>query len=287
MRRIVGALVGLILALFVPVAHAQTSGSPSCQVLLVGGYAKLSDTEKALLNTVLEDDFARAISSSTSPLGKLYAELAAGGYLVPTESTMPAPIVAFAWKNRAACAGFTPASVPPAPPLSGPNVRVETNLGAFTITLDKAGAPLTVENFLRYVRNGHFHGAAVFRIEPDYLIQLGDLDAKLVYRKPKFPPIPLETANNRHRRGAVAMAHGEDPNSGQSSWYVDLADNAGLNAEEGAPPNTTGFAVFGLVTEGMDTIDKIAAVERAPTGGPFPGKLPKVPVVVMRTTIVP
>jgi peptidyl-prolyl cis-trans isomerase A (cyclophilin A) len=82
------------------------------------------------------------------------------------------------------------------------------------------------------------------------------------------------------------MAHGADPNSGQSSFYFDLAANANLNAKPGAPANTTGFAVFGHVIEGMDVLDKISAVPLAPKGGPFPGKLPKTPIVVKKAVVV-
>jgi peptidyl-prolyl cis-trans isomerase B (cyclophilin B) len=158
-------------------------------------------------------------------------------------------------------------------------------MGDIVITLDMVGAPRTSENFLRNVKTGHFNGAAFYRIEPGFLIQLGDLNAAGKYRQPKFPPIALETATNRHAKYSVGLAHGDDPNSGQSTFYIDLAENAGLNAKPGAPPNTTGFAAFGHVTAGFDVVERIAAVERAPKGGPFPGKLPKVPVVV-KTAVV-
>ena len=85
--------------------------------------------------------------------------------------------------------------------------------------------------------------------------------------------------------GAVGMAHAEDPNSGQSTFYIDLAENTGLGATPGAAPNTTGFAAFGHVTSGMDIAIAISGVELAPEGGPFPGKLPKAPVVVTKAAI--
>ena len=97
---------------------------------------------------------------------------------------------------------------------------------------------------------------------------------------PHTGPVQLETATTHHQRGAVALAHGDDPNSGNSSWYFDLADNTSLNAKPDAAPNTTGYAVFGQVTAGMDVLDRIAAVELDPTRGPFPGKLPKTPIVI-------
>ncbi len=182
------------------------------------------------------------------------------------------------------------APLPAAPPeqaqWAGPEVTLQTSMGDIVVTLDVGGAPKTSAQFLGLVKHGHYDGAVVYRVEPGFLIQLGDLDAKLAYRAPKLPPVPLETESNRHVRGAVAMAHGDDnPDSGQSTFYIDLADNPHLNATEGAPPNTTGYAVFGHVTSGMDVAEAIAAVELAPEGGPFPGKLPKAPVVVMRAVV--
>ena len=178
-----------------------------------------------------------------------------------------------------------PSAAPEAPVWSGPEVTLNTTLGDFVITLDMEGAPKTAAQFMKLVRAGHYNNARFYRIEPGFLIQLGDQDATGKYRPPPFPPIPLETATNKHAKYAVGLAHGDNPNSGQSTFYVDLAENAGLNAKEGAPPNTTGFAAFGHVTSGFETVEKIAAVERAPTGGPFPGKLPKAPVIVKKATV--
>jgi peptidyl-prolyl cis-trans isomerase A (cyclophilin A) len=184
--------------------------------------------------------------------------------------------------------GQEPTVAPPEPAArqwTGPVVTFQTTMGDIEITLDTVGAPKTAAQFLGLVKRGHYNGAAVFRIEPGFLIQLGDLDADLKHRQPKLGPVPLETATNKHSRGALGMAHGDDPNDGQSSFYFDIAENSGLNATPGAPPNTTGFAAFAHVTAGMDVVDAIAAVELAPEGGPFPGKLPKVPVVVKKATV--
>ncbi len=172
-----------------------------------------------------------------------------------------------------------------APQPAGPVVTLQTTMGEIQITLDRAGAPITSDHFRRLVEKKYFNGAAVYRIEPGFVVQLGDLDAKLQYREPPLPPIPLETATNHHTRGAVALAHADDPDSGHGTFYFDLSENSGLDATQGAPPNTTGYAVFGQVTAGMDVVDAIAAVELASDGGPFPGKLPKEPVVVTRAFI--
>jgi cyclophilin family peptidyl-prolyl cis-trans isomerase len=187
----------------------------------------------------------------------------------------------------AATAQETPpaAPQPETPQWVGPEVTLQTTMGDIVITLDTVGAPKTSAQFLKLVKSGHYNGAAFYRIEPGYLIQLGDLDAKYKYRAPNRPTVPLETETNKHARGAVGLAHADDPNSGQSTFYIDLAANAGLNATPGAPPNTTGYAAFGHVTAGMEVAEAIGAVELAPEGGPFPGKLPKVPVVVNKAVV--
>ncbi len=194
--------------------------------------------------------------------------------------------VAIAFSGAAFAQEVTdPAPAPEAPVWTGPEVTLHTTMGDIAITLDPVGAPKTAAQFLGLVKTGHYNGATVYRVEPGFIIQLGDLDQKLNYRAPKLPTIPLETSTNKHTRGAVALAHAEDPNSGQSTFYIDLDENPSLNATEGAEPNTTGYAVFGHVTAGMEIVDAIAAVELAPEGGPFPGKLPKAPVVVNKAVV--
>lgn len=171
------------------------------------------------------------------------------------------------------------------PQWSGPEVTLQTSLGDIVIILDTVGAPRTSAQFLGLAKSGHYDGALFYRVEPGFLIQLGDLDAKQQYRAPKLPPVPLETASNRHSLGAVGLAHADDPNSGQSTFYIDLAENSGLNADPAAAPNTTGYAAFGHVTAGMKVAEAIAGAELAPEGGPFPGKLPKAAIVVTRALV--
>ncbi|GBF57184.1 peptidyl-prolyl cis-trans isomerase cyp18 [Candidatus Phycosocius bacilliformis] len=167
------------------------------------------------------------------------------------------------------------ATVPPAP-----KVFLTTTMGEIEITLDPVGAPKTSAHMLAMFQSGHYVGAAVFRIEPGFLIQIGDLDANFKGRYPPLKPVELETATNRHAKGAVGLARGDDPNSGHSSFYFDLAENASLNADPKAAPNTTGYASFGRVTAGWEVVEAMAKVERAASGGPFPGKAPVTPIVI-------
>ncbi len=168
---------------------------------------------------------------------------------------------------------------------AAPAARIETSLGNITITLDPAHAPATVANFLRYAREGHFDGTVVYRVVPGFVLQAGSFDAQ-GNQKAAHEPIALESANGlANLRGAVAMARESDPASGAAEFFIDLADNPALDPEPGAPPNTTGYAVFGKVTDGMDVVDKIAAV---PTGGkgPFPDAAPVTPVVIKKVTVI-
>lgn len=173
----------------------------------------------------------------------------------------------------------------PVLPESAPKVFLTTTMGNIEITLDPIGAPKTSAHMLALFQSTHYVGAAVYRIEPGFLIQLGDLDATWKHRWQPGPlmgkTVELETANNKHGRGTVSLARADDPNSGMSTFYFDLGDNASLNATPGAPPNTTGYATFGRVTAGMEVLDAIAAAPRAPIGGPFPGKAPLVPITIL------
>jgi peptidyl-prolyl cis-trans isomerase A (cyclophilin A) len=193
-------------------------------------------------------------------------------------------VSAMAFVLAGAAAAQDLSAAPPPPP--APEIILQTSMGDITVALDTVGAPITSAHFLKNVRAKHYDGAAFYRIEPGFLIQLGDSDVKGIYRKPKFPPIPLETATTKHAKYKLGLAHGDDPNSGQTTFYIDLADNPHLNAAEGAAPNTTGFTAFGKVTAGFEVVDAIAAVERAPTGGPFPGKLPLTPVFIKKAVVV-
>lgn len=195
-------------------------------------------------------------------------------------------VLAFAF--AAALTGAAVAQESPVAPPPAPRVTLETTMGAITFELDTVGAPKTSAHMLRLFKTRHYVGAAIFRVEPNFLIQLGDLDRNLVYRHPTGPQtVPLETTGMQHARGTVSLARLDDPSSGRSSFYFDLGPNRHLNADPNAPPNTTGYAVFGKVVEGMDVLDRINAVERDPTKGPFPGMLPKEPIVVTAVRVTP
>jgi peptidyl-prolyl cis-trans isomerase A (cyclophilin A) len=165
-------------------------------------------------------------------------------------------------------------------------VLIQTSMGDIILQLDPAHAPLTVANFERYVKDKHFDGTVFYRVAPGFVIQAGSYDAKGHYRS-VHKPIPLEANNGlKNVRGAVAMAHGDDPNSATAEFFIDLADNPGIDQAATDTANTTGFAVFGNVVSGMDVVDKIAGV---PLGdnGPMKGQAPVTPVVITKATLLP
>jgi peptidyl-prolyl cis-trans isomerase A (cyclophilin A)/peptidyl-prolyl cis-trans isomerase B (cyclophilin B) len=136
------------------------------------------------------------------------------------------------------------------------NVRFQTSRGNFTVELDEAAAPVTVENFLRYVDEGFFDGTVFHRVIPGFMIQGGGLTAELTQKR-GHEPIQNEAANGlKNKRGTLAMARTNDIHSATSQFFVNLVDNDFLDHK----PGSYGYAVFGRVTDGMDVIDGIAGV---------------------------
>lgn len=173
-------------------------------------------------------------------------------------------------------AGVAAASDPLAP-----RVRIETSAGDFVIQLDAVRAPLTAQNFLRYVRDGFYDGTVFHRVVEGFVVQGGGFDRAYAL-KPTAGPVPNESGNGlSNRRGWVGLARGDSPHSGTSQFYVNLIDNLGLNPL----PTRWGYAVFGQVVEGMDVVDRISHL---PTGatGPFGAEAPLTPVVLTRATVI-
>ena len=136
-------------------------------------------------------------------------------------------------------------------------IRFETSLGDFTVELYEDKAPETVANFIKYAEDAFFDGTIFHRVVPNFVIQGGGLAPDFAQKKTR-PPIKNEAKNGlRNLRGMLSMARTSDINSATSQFFVNLVDNAFL---DNAPGNY-GYAVFGKVVEGMDTIDKIAGVD--------------------------
>jgi len=147
-----------------------------------------------------------------------------------------------------------------APAQDNPVVVMETSLGTIVIELWEDRAPATVENFLRYVDNDYYDGLIFHRVISGFMIQGGGFDADMV-QKTTFDPIINEArADTPNDRGTIAMARTSDINSATSQFFINHADNDFLNHTD----ETTrgfGYAVFGMVVEGIEVVDAIAAVE--------------------------
>jgi cyclophilin family peptidyl-prolyl cis-trans isomerase len=164
--------------------------------------------------------------------------------------------------------------------------HIKTPLGEFDVALDAAHAPKTVDNFIRYAKGGHFDGTLIYRVVPNFVLQMGSYDKSYNARSTKAP-IPLETSGGlKNLRGTLSMARSDDPASATAEFFINLSDNDSLDPKPGTAPNTTGYAVFGKVVEGMSVIDQIAKVPLNGGKGPFPDAAPALPVVIESVTIV-
>jgi cyclophilin family peptidyl-prolyl cis-trans isomerase len=135
-------------------------------------------------------------------------------------------------------------------------IRFHTTHGDFTVELFEKDAPISAENFLRYVDDEHFDGTIFHRIVPGFVIQGGGLTAEFQPKKTRDPITNEATNGLKNERGTLSMARTNEVNSATSQFFVNLSDNAFLDHTKGQ----FGYAVFGRVTDGMDVIDKIAAV---------------------------
>ena len=160
-------------------------------------------------------------------------------------------------------------------------VRVTTNLGAFVVEMQRDRAPLTVENFLFYVKSGHYPNTLFHRAIANFVIQGGGVgpDYKA---KPTQKPIANEAGNGlKNLRGTVGLARASGPHSGDCQFYVNVADNADLDPL----PTRWGYAVFGKIIEGIEVVDRISV---SPTGsmGPFKQDAPLQPVIIQKVELL-
>ncbi len=136
-------------------------------------------------------------------------------------------------------------------------IRFQTTLGDFTVELLAAQAPISVENFQRYVREEFFDGLIFHRVIPGFMIQGGGMTPDMS-QKANHEPIKNEATNGvKNGRGYLSMARTNDINSATSQFFINLKDNDFLDHK----PGSYGYAVFGKVVDGMDVIDQIAAVK--------------------------
>ena len=162
---------------------------------------------------------------------------------------------------------------------AAPRVKLTTSMGDIVLELYPDKAPKTVENFLQYVKDGHYDGLVFHRVIPGFMVQGGGFSADM-QQKATRAPIVLEATNGlKNDRGTIAMARTNVPDSATSQFFINVVDNAMLNAT--GPGN--GYAVFGKVTAGMDVVDKIRAV---PTGSRGMHRdVPTTPVTILKASL--
>ncbi len=167
---------------------------------------------------------------------------------------------------------------------ANPQVELQTNKGTIVIELYPDKAPATVENFLRYVKDGYYNGTIFHRVIPKFMIQGGGYD-QAYQKKQTDKPVRNEADNGlQNSIGTVAMARTNDPHSATSQFFINVADNAFLNFRA---PTTRGYGytVFGKVIKGMGVVNGIA---NAPTGraGPFRKDVPAEMVTIEQVKLI-
>ncbi len=170
-----------------------------------------------------------------------------------------------------------------AAPAWAQTVKLSTTEGDIRIELDAQKAPKSVDNFIKYVKAGHYNGTIFHRVIEGFMIQGGGFTPKME-QKPTRPPIPLEAGNGLNNvRGTLAMARTGDPNSATAQFFINVVDNPFLDAANAR--DGKGYAVFGQVVEGMDIVDKIRI---KPTGNQgMHQNLPLTPVIITKAIVEP
>ncbi|CAG2143870.1 Peptidyl-prolyl cis-trans isomerase A [Cupriavidus yeoncheonensis] len=160
-------------------------------------------------------------------------------------------------------------------------VQFVTSQGKFTVEVYPDAAPKTVANFMEYVKSGFYSGTIFHRVINGFMVQGGGFDREMK-EKATRAPIPLEAQNGlKNKAGTVAMARTANPNSATAQFFVNVVDNPNLDYPQ---PDGNGYAVFGKVVEGMDTIEKIKNV---PTTAYGPMRnVPAAPIVIESASII-
>jgi peptidyl-prolyl cis-trans isomerase A (cyclophilin A) len=160
-------------------------------------------------------------------------------------------------------------------------VKLSTSLGDIVVELDREKAPKTVDNFLQYVKSGHYDGTIFHRVIENFMIQGGGMKADMS-EKATRAPIPLESRSGlTNERGTLAMARTPDPNSATAQFFINVKDNPFLDQANARDGN--GYAVFGKVVTGMDVVDKIKSVPVTNKGGHQ--NVPTTPVTLKKASL--
>jgi len=162
-------------------------------------------------------------------------------------------------------------------------VNLHTNHGIIALELDAEKAPATTENFLAYVKDGHYDGTVFHRVIDNFMIQGGGFKPSME-QKPTRGPVKNEADNGlKNVRGSIAMARTNDPHSATAQFFINVVDNDFLDYRSPTPQGW-GYCVFGHVVDGLDVVDKIRKVATGNNG--FHQDVPAEDVVIERVEIV-
>ena len=165
-----------------------------------------------------------------------------------------------------------------------PQVRVNTNMGAFELELNATAAPKTVENFMRYAKEGFYNGTVFHRVIKNFMIQGGGF-TQTYMQKSVRTPVPNEAFNGlKNDRGTVAMARTSDPHSATAQFFINTVNNDFLNFRDKSTQGW-GYTVFGKVISGMDVVDRIQNVNTG-EGGQFDQDVPQPLIFINKIDII-
>jgi cyclophilin family peptidyl-prolyl cis-trans isomerase len=227
--------------------------------------------------------FGEVTEASRAVLQAINDAPVGGGYGPFAEYAPQQPIVI----RRISVVGDPPPPPPPSnPPMTGPQLLIATTLGNIVVQLDGVRAPESVAHILRMARMGHYDGSAIYRVEKDFVIQMGSWNAQGKGKGWVPRPVKLEAGNGlKNLKFAVALPRGDNPTSAGPDFYINMRDNPGLDQKPGDP--RSGFAVFGEVTEASRPV--LQAINDTAVGGgygPFGASAPAQPILIRRISVV-
>ena len=166
---------------------------------------------------------------------------------------------------------------------ANPEVELKTSAGTIRLELYRAKAPKTVENFLQYVRDGHYDGTVFHRVIDGFMIQGGGFDQKFRQKSTRAPIENEAKGGLRNDLGTIAMARTSVPHSATAQFFINVKNNDFLNAA--AAQDGWGYAVFGKVVSGLDVVTRISKSATGP-GGPFGSDVPRDAVLIESVVVV-
>ena len=163
-------------------------------------------------------------------------------------------------------------------------VKLETSEGNIVLELDITRAPLSVLNFMKYVKSGFYDGTIFHRVIENFMIQGGGFTQEMTRKKPEAPILNEADNGLQNVRGTIAMARTNDPHSATAQFFINVTDNPFLN-HSAKTPRGWGYTVFGHVIKGMNVVDKIRNQRTGPSG-PFRGDVPLKTVLIHKASII-